>query len=110
MTTTSTTTTWGLIALVAVVTVVLKGLGAVVLGTRPLPAPVLRVVALLAAPLIAALVVTNALADGTRLHVGADTVGVLVAGVLLLRRVAVLPAVLVAVATTALLRASGLLD
>jgi branched-subunit amino acid transport protein len=102
--------TWGLIALVAVVTVVLKGLGPAVLGARPLPPPVLRVVALLAAPLVGALVVTTALADGTRLHVGADTAGVLVAGVLLLRRVPVLAAVLVAVVTTALLRASGLAD
>jgi hypothetical protein len=81
-----------------------------VLGARPLPPPVLRVVALLAAPLVGALVVTTALADGTRLHVGADTAGVLVAGVLLLRRVPVLAAVLVAVVTTALLRASGLAD
>ena len=102
--------TWGLIALVTAATVAVKGLGPVVLGARPLPAPLLRVVVLLGAPLITALVVTNALADGSRLHLGADTAGVLVAGVLLLRGVTVLPCVLVAVATTALLRATGLAD
>jgi len=102
--------TWLLIAGVALVTVAIKGLGPLVLGSRPLPAPVVRVVALLAAPLLTALVVTNALADGQRLHLGADTAGVLVAGVLLLRGLSVLPAVLVAVATPAVLRAAGLAD
>ena len=46
-----------------------------------------RVVALAAPPLLAALVVTNVLADGRQLGVGADTVGVAVGGVLLVCRV-----------------------
>ena len=59
---------------------------------------------LLVPALLAALVVTAALADGTQLHVGADTGGVAFAGLLLLREVPVLPAVLAAAAATALLR------
>jgi hypothetical protein len=66
-----------------------------------------RVVVLLAAPLLAALVVTNALADGDRLHVGADTAGALVAAVLAWRRVHVVLIVIAAAAVTALLRALG---
>ena len=49
----------------------------------------------------------NALADGNRLHVGADTAGVAVAAVLLWRRAPVLVVVVVAAAVTAGLRAAG---
>lgn len=93
-----------LIAAVAAVTMLVKGIGPAAMGERVLPAPVLRVVTLLAPALLAALVVTSALADGTRLHVGADTAGVAVAGALLLRGLGVLPAVVVAAVVTALLR------
>ena len=98
---------WTTIALVAAVTFAIKGVGPAALGDRALPPAFTRVVVLLAPALLAALVVTNALADGPRLHVGADTGGVAVAGVLLLRGVTVLPAVLVAAAVTAALRALG---
>ncbi len=99
---------WLSIALVALVTAAIKGLGPLVLGARPLPGPLARVVVLLAPALLAALVVTTALADGPRLHVGADSAGVAVAGVLLLRGVTVLPVVVVAAGVTALLRLAGL--
>lgn len=59
---------------------------------------------LLASALLAALVVTQALADGDEIHVGADTAGTAVAAVLLWRRVHVLAVVLVAALVTALLR------
>ena len=62
---------------------------------------------LLSAALVAALVVTNALADGDRIAVGADTAGVLVAGVLLWRRASLVLAVVAAAAVTAGLRAAG---
>ena len=62
---------------------------------------------LLGAALLAALVVTNALADGDRLHVGADTAGVAVAGLLLWRRVHLLVAVVAAAVVTAGLRSLG---
>ena len=99
--------TWLTIALVTLVTVAIKGAGPALLGGRPLPPRVVRVVGLLAAALLAALVATSALADGTHLHAGADTVGVAVAGVALWRRLPPLAAVLVAAAVTALLRLAG---
>lgn len=98
---------WSVIALCAAVTFVAKGVGPAAVGSRRLPAPVTRVVVLLASALLTALVVTNALADGRRLHVGADTVGVAVAGLLLLRRAPVLLAVVSAAVVTAALRAAG---
>lgn len=98
---------WPLIALVALVTFAIKGLGPAVMADRALPAPVTVVVARLAAALLAALVVTNALADGRSLHVGADTVGVAVGAVLVWRRVPVLVVVVVAAVTAALVRQAG---
>jgi len=100
-------TVWAVVLLAAVTTFVTKGVGPAATGARPLPAPAVRVVVLLGSALLSALVVTNALADGDRLHVGADTAGALVAGVLLWRRAHVLLAVLAAAVVTAGLRAVG---
>jgi branched-subunit amino acid transport protein len=99
---------WTTIGLVALVTFVIKGIGPAVLGDRELPPAFSRVVVLLAPALLAALVVTSAVADGPRLQVGADTAGVAFAGVLLLRGMTVLPVVLLAAVATALLRWAGL--
>lgn len=99
---------WTTIALVALVTFAIKGSGPALLGDRALPPAFSRVVVLLAPALLAALVVTAAAADGPRWQLGADTGGVAVAGLLLLRGVTVLPAVLLAAAATALLRLAGL--
>jgi hypothetical protein len=66
-----------------------------------------RVIALTAPALLAALIVTQALADGERWHVGADTAGVAAAGIVTLRGGSVVPAVAVAVVVTAGLRALG---
>lgn len=101
-------TVWTTIALVALVTFAIKGAGPALLGDRPLPEAFTRVVVLLAPPLLAALVVTNAAADGTRWSLGADTIGVATAGLLLLRGAGVLPVVVVAAVVTALLRQAGL--
>lgn len=101
----TTTTAWLAVVLVAMTTFGTKGLGPLALGSRELPGPVVRVVVLLGAPLLAALVVTTALADGGELHVGADTGGVAVAGLLIWRRAPVLVVVVVAAAVTAGLRA-----
>lgn len=100
---------WPLILLVTLVTVAIKGIGPAVMAGRDLPAPLTQVVARLAAALLAALVVVNALADGRSWHVGADTVGVGVAALLVWRRVPVLPVVLAAAVTAALVRRAGLL-
>lgn len=101
-------TVWLVVALCAVTTLVAKGIGPAATGGLDLPAPAVRVVVLLGSALMSALVVTNALADGDRLHVGADTAGVTVAGLLLWRRVHLLLAVLAAAGVTAALRAAGI--
>jgi branched-subunit amino acid transport protein len=104
----SSTTVWLVVALCAAATAVTKGLGPALTGGRDLPAPAVRVVGLLGSALVSALVVTNALADGDRIVVGADTAGVLVAGVLLWRRAPLVVVVVAAAAVTAGLRAAGL--
>lgn len=96
---------WLLIALCALVTFAIKAAGPVALGGRALPPPFTAVIVLMAPALLAALVVTQALADGERLAVGADTAGVAAAGVVLWRGGSVLPAVAAAVVVTAGLRA-----
>jgi len=98
-------TVWAVVVLCALTTVVTKGVGPAATGSRELPAPAVRVVVLLASALLSALVVTNALADGDRLAVGADTAGALVAALLLWRRAHVIVVVLAAAGVTALLRA-----
>jgi branched chain amino acid efflux pump len=98
-------TVWWTIIGLTVTTVAIKAAGPVVFGGREAHPAFLRVVAMMAPALLAALVVTSALADGQRLGVGADTVGVLVGGVLLWRGRSVVLAVVVAVAVTAAIRA-----
>lgn len=100
--------TWTLIGLCAVVTTAIKGVGPIALGHRDLPGWFTGVIVLMAPALLAALVVTAALADGDRLAVGADTVGVAVAGLALWRGVSVVVGVAIAAAVTAGLRAAGL--
>jgi branched-subunit amino acid transport protein len=98
---------WAVIAGCAAVTFAIKAAGPVTLGGRDLPPRFSGVIGLMAPALLAAFVVTQALADGERLHVGADTAGVAAAGVVVWRGGSVLPAVVVAVAVTAVLRALG---
>jgi branched-subunit amino acid transport protein len=100
-----TSTVWLTIAGCTVVTAVIKGFVPVVMGRRELPSRVDGVIMLMAPALLAALVVSSALADGEHLHVGADTAGVATGGALLvLTRAGVLTAVLVAATVTAALR------
>jgi branched-subunit amino acid transport protein len=89
----------------AVVTYAIKGVGPLALGGRDLPPWFTSVVILLAPALFAALVVTQALADGQRLAVGADTAGVAAAGLVAWRFGSVIGCVVVAAVVTALLRA-----
>jgi branched-subunit amino acid transport protein len=98
---------WALIAGCAAVTFAIKAAGPVTLGGRDLPPRFVRVIVLMAPALLAAFVVTQALADGERLHVGADTAGVAAAGLAVSRGATVLPAVIIAMAVTAGLRALG---
>ncbi|HEV2784851.1 MAG TPA: AzlD domain-containing protein [Solirubrobacteraceae bacterium] len=98
---------WVLVAGCAAVTFAIKAAGPVALGGRELPERFTGVIELMAPALLAALVVTQALADGEHLHVGADTAGVAAAGLLVLRGGSVLPAVGIAVVVTAGLRLLG---
>ena len=98
-------TTWGLIAGCALITALIKGAGPVALGGRELPAWFSAIVELMAPALFAALVVTQVLADGRDLGVGADTAGVALAGVAALRGASVITIVLLAAVTAAGLRA-----
>jgi branched-subunit amino acid transport protein len=98
-------TIWWVILGLAATTAVVKAAGPVVFGGREPHPAFLRVVAMMAPALLAALVVTSLFADGRRLGAGADRFGVLVAGLLLWRGRSLVLAVVVAVAVTAGLRA-----
>jgi branched-subunit amino acid transport protein len=94
-----------LIAGSAAVTAVIKAAGPMALGGRELPERFNGVIVLMAPALLAALVVTAALADGDRWAVGADTAGVAAGGLVAWRTGSIIACVLVAAALTALLRA-----
>jgi len=98
---------WLLVGACALVTFAIKAAGPIAFGGRDLPPWFAAVIALMAPALLAALIVTQALADGERLHVGADTAGVAAAGVVIWRGGSIVPAVGVAVVVTAGLRALG---
>ena len=101
----STATALALVGGSAAITAALKAAGPVALGGRPLPGWFASVVGLLAPALFAALLVTQVLADGRNLGVGAETAGVAVAGVAMWRGASMLVGVLVAAGVTAALRA-----
>ncbi len=98
-------TTAVVIAGCALVTFAIKAVGPVALGGRELPAWFIGVVGLLAPALLAALVATQALADGERLAIGADTAGVAAGGLVAWRTGSIVACVIVAAAVTAGLRA-----
>ncbi|MFI5425521.1 AzlD domain-containing protein [Aeromicrobium sp. UC242_57] len=97
-------TIWWTIAGCTVVTIAIKAVGPVALGGRDLPPRLNGMIAMMAPALLAALVVTNALADGDTWQIGANTAGVAAGGLVLLLRRQVLLAVVVAVAVTAAIR------
>jgi branched-subunit amino acid transport protein len=103
----STSTAWILIGACAAITAAIKAAGPLALGGRELPAWFSAIVAMMAPALFAALVVTQALADERDWAVGADTVGVAVAGVAAWRGVSVIGVVAIAAVLTAGLRAAG---
>ena len=103
----STATTWALIGGCAAITAAIKAAGPVALGGRELPHWFTSIVTLMGPALFAALVVTQVLADGRDLGVGADTAGVALAGVAAWRGASVITVVCVAAVTAAVLRAVG---
>ncbi len=101
------TEVWVLIVALIAITAGTKAVGPALIGGRELPGWASGVIAMMSPALLTALVVTSVLADGQRLAVGADTVGVAVAGVLLYLKVPLVVASIAAVAVTAGLRALG---
>ena len=95
---------WILIILVAALTAAIKAAGPMALGGRELPAWFSSIVTVMPAAVLAALVVTSALANGEELSVGPDTAGVAAAGFIAWRGGSVVMCVVVAAAVTAGLR------
>ena len=87
------------------VTAAIKAAGPVALGGRALPTWFTSVVILLSPALLAALVATQAFAEGDRLALEADTAGVAAGGLAIWRSGSIVACVLVAAAVTAALRA-----
>jgi uncharacterized membrane protein len=98
---------WLVVAVVGVATIAIKASGPVLLGGRELPAPLARVVDLLAPAVLAALVATQALATGDELVVDERAAGLAAAGVCVAARAPILATVVAAAAITAALRALG---
>jgi branched-subunit amino acid transport protein len=89
----------------AAVTAAIKAIGPVALGGRELPTWFTSVVILLSPALLAALVATQAFAEGDTLALEADTVGVAAGGLVIWRTGSIVACVVVAAAATALVRA-----
>lgn len=98
---------WLIVAGCAILTFAIKAVGPVALGGRELPGAFSRVIVLMAPALLAALIVTNALADGDRLALGADTAGVAAGALVVWRWGSIVGCVVVAALVTAALRAAG---
>jgi branched-subunit amino acid transport protein len=96
--------TWIVVGAVGAATIVLKSVGPVLLGGKPLPKHLTGVVALLAPALLAALVVTQAVGGDEEIVLDARLVGVGAAAVAILLRAPLLVVVVAAAASTALVR------
>lgn len=95
---------WLTVALLAVTTFALRAFGPFFVGAREFGPRTTRVLSLLPAALLAALVVTETVIHDGDLDVDARLAGVGVAGLLIWRQVSVVWVVLAAAAVTALLR------
>jgi branched-subunit amino acid transport protein len=92
---------WLSVVLIGVATILLKGVGPMLLGGRELPPRILDVVKLLAPAVLAALVATQVFASGQSLVVDERLAGLAAATVALSFRAPVLLVVALAAATTA---------
>ena len=98
---------WLVVLIVGAVTVAFKAAGPVLLGARRLGGGTLRVVELLAPVMLTALVVTQTVGGGDGLAFDERVAGVAAAGVALWRGAPLVPAMALAAAVTAVLRALG---
>jgi uncharacterized membrane protein len=96
---------WLMIVTLALATAVLKLVGPLLLGGRPLPSRAMTVIGLMASALLAALVVVETFGDGQSLTLDARAVGVAVAAAALALRAPPIVAVIAAAAVTAITRA-----
>jgi len=102
------TDVWVTVAVLTVATALIRASGPVLLGGREPSGVFGSLVPLLAPALLAALVVTETVGDAGGLAVDERLAGVAAAaGVIALRRDALLPAIAVAAVVTAILRALG---
>jgi branched-subunit amino acid transport protein len=97
--------TWLVVTLVGAGTVAIKAIGPVLLGGRPLPESLSRVIELLAPALLGALVAWQTFGIGEALAIDERVIGVAVAAVAIWRKAPLLVVVIVATVTTALARA-----
>ncbi len=93
------------LVVLAIGTYLLKAAGPLVLGDRTLPTRLRQTVDLLPAALLAALALVSTVGDGQSIVIDARLVGLLVAGLALLRRAPFVVVIVLASAATALTRA-----
>ena len=96
---------WITVAALALGTAAIKAAGPVALGGRALPAPLERLVALLAPSLIAALVIVQTFSADGALVIDPRAAGLVAAAVVIALRRSTIEIVLVAAAVTAAVRA-----
>lgn len=99
------TQTWLVVTLVGAGTIVIKAIGPVLLGGRPLPVSLSRVIELLAPALLGALVAVQTFGNGQALAIDERVLGVAVGAIAIWRKAPLLVVVIVATVTTALARA-----
>ena len=97
--------TWLVVTLVGAGTIAIKAIGPVMLGGRPLPEGLSRVIELLAPALLGALVAVQTFGNGQALALDERVIGVAVAAVAIWRKAPLLVVVIVATLATALARA-----
>jgi branched-subunit amino acid transport protein len=99
------TAVWTTIGVLAVVGAAIKATGPVLVGGRELPPWAMRIIALLAPALLAALVVVDTFAAGKALVIDARAAGLSAAAIAVALRAPLIVTVIVAAATTAIVRA-----
>ena len=96
--------TWGLVLALAAGAYGFKVLGLIVIGSRQLPLPLERCLALIPAAVISAIVAKDTMSVGQHLQVDARLAGVVVAIIAAWRKMPVIVVIVAGAATTALVR------
>ena len=99
------TTTWLVVLLVGVATIIIKAIGPILLGGRTLPPRISSLIGLLAPALLAALVAINTFGSGRSLVIDARVLGVGASAIAIWRKAPLLLVVVIAAAVTATARA-----